>query len=66
MTFLQYLAILKSEYTYTDPLAKPTDKKREIRRRKEVAGRGFRKKQNAFRDERTSISPVGRLGVIHE
>jgi hypothetical protein len=50
----------------TDPLAKPTDKKREIRRRKEVAGRSFRKKQNAFRDERTSISPVGRLGVIHE
>jgi hypothetical protein len=50
----------------TDPLANPTDKKQEIRRRKEVAGKSFRLKPTAFRDERKSISPGGRLGVIHE
>ena len=42
----------------TDPLVKPTDKKREFRRRKEVAGKDILKKQFAFRDERASGKPV--------
>jgi len=48
------------------PTGKTHGQKTGISKKKGGGREEFSKKQSVFRDERTSISPVGRLGVIHE